>query len=42
MRLVNTDGENLHIYRNFNEICRKDVTFDNIKSHRKTKALPFL
>ena len=22
--------------RNLNEICRKNVTFDNIKSHKKT------
>ena len=39
MKIVNIDGENLHIstneFRKFNEIFRKDVTYDNIKSHKK-------
>ena len=33
MKIVNIDGENLHL-RNFNEIFRKDVTYNNIKSHK--------
>ena len=37
-KTVNIDGENLHIdLRNFNEIFRKDVTYDNIKSHKKPR-----
>ena len=39
MKIVNIDGENLHIstneFRKLNEIFRKDVTYDNIKSHKK-------
>ena len=30
MKIANTD-------RNFNEIFRKDVNYDNIKSHKKTE-----
>ena len=39
MKIVNTEEENLYLQidlRIFNEIFRKDVTYDNIKSHRKT------
>ena len=37
MKLVNNDKERLLLndLRNFNEIFRKDVPYDNIKSHRK-------
>ena len=39
MKIVNIVGENLHISANelkkFNEIFRKDVTYDNIKNHKK-------
>ena len=41
MKIVNNDGENLYIFwttsgMNFNEIFRKDVAYDNIKSHKKS------
>ena len=36
MKIVNIEEENLNIFfRNFDEIFRKDVTYDNIKSHKK-------
>ena len=39
MKIANTDrdilNEILNDLRNFNEIFRKDVTYDNIKSHKK-------
>ena len=36
MKIVITEGGNLHInLRNFNEIFRKGVTYNNIKSHKK-------
>ena len=31
----------LNELRNFIEIFRKDVTYDNIKSHKKTELHPF-
>ena len=38
MKIVNMEGEKasylLNSLRNFNEIFRKDVAFDNIKSHK--------
>ena len=43
MKIVNTEEENLYLQndlRIFNEIFRKDVTYDNIKSHRKTRFHP--
>ena len=37
--MVSIDGENLlNNLRNFNEMFRKDVDYDNIKSHRKARA----
>ena len=43
MKIINTEEEHhLKDLRNFNEIFRKDVTYDNIKSHRKTWASPSL
>ena len=33
MKIANIETENLHIFLNFNEIFRKDVSYDNIKSH---------
>ena len=36
MEIVNIDGENFHIFwTTWKEIFRKDVTNDNIKSHKK-------
>ena len=36
MKTVNIEKENLHIeFRNFNEILRKNITCNNIKSHKK-------
>ena len=36
MKIVNIEKENLHIeFRNFNKILRKDITCNNIKSHKK-------
>ena len=37
MKLVNNDKERLLLndLKNFNEIFRKDVPYDNIKSHKK-------
>ena len=43
MKLVNIDEENLHLLndlRNFNEFFRKNVIYDNIKSHKKTGLHP--
>ena len=34
MKLANIDEEN--DFRNFNEIFRKNVSYDNVKSHKKT------
>ena len=37
MKIINIDGENLeelNKLRNFNEIFRKDVTYDHIKSNK--------
>ena len=42
MKITNIDREVLHIFlRNFNEIFRKDVTYDSIKSHKKPVLNPF-
>ena len=38
MKIVNIDGEKLH--RSFNKIIRKDVNYDNIKSHKKAELHP--
>ena len=35
MIIANIDRETLHNLRNFNEIFRKDVTYDNIERHKK-------
>ena len=35
MKIVNIDKENLRILRNFNEISRKNVSYDHIKSPKK-------
>ena len=36
MKMFNIDAENLHICStNFNEISKKDVTYDDIKNHEK-------
>ena len=43
MKIVNIDGENLYLLRdlrNFNDIFRKDVTYDNIKIKKKTGPHP--
>ena len=41
MKMNNIDGENLlNDWRNFNEIFRKDVTYDDIKSHKKPRLHP--
>ena len=34
MKMVNFEEENLIDLRNFNEIFRKDVTYDNIKIYK--------
>ena len=39
MEIVNIDGENLDIFLTFWEF---EVTYDNIKSHRKIRASPAL
>ena len=39
MKIINADEENLeelNKLRNFNEIFRKDVTYDDIKSNKKS------
>ena len=42
MNIVNIDGRKpsylLNDLRNFNEIFRKDVTYDDIQSHKKTQG----
>ena len=39
IKIVNIGRQNFHIFneelRNFNEIFRKDVNYDNFKSHKK-------
>ena len=44
MKIVNTDGENFPVFfsnlRNFNEIFRKDMTYNSIKSHNKPRFHP--
>ena len=41
MKIVNINGENfLRHLTDFNEIFRKDVTYDNIKSHKKSGLQP--
>ena len=46
MKIVNIQEENPHLLnelRNFNKIFKKDVTYDNIKSHKKKhRASPFI
>ena len=46
MKIVNIQEENpylLNELRNFNKIFKKDVTYDNIKSHKKKhRASPFI
>ena len=42
MKRVNIDGENLHIFnnlKNFSDIFRKDVIYDNIKIIKKQQDL---
>ena len=44
MKIVNIEGENPHLlneFRNFNKIFRKDVTYDNMKSHKKPEKHSF-
>ena len=40
MKIANIDRETLHNLRNFNEIFRKDVTYDNTKRHKKPGFRP--
>ena len=44
MKIANIEGENHHNLlndlKNFNENFRKDMTFDNIKNHKKLGLLP--
>ena len=43
MKIVNIGGENLYLLselRNFNDIFKKDVTYDNIKILTKTGLHP--
>ena len=41
IKIADIDGENLlNVSGNFNEIFRKDVNYDNIKSHKKTGLHP--
>ena len=43
MKVVNLDGENIHIFvTTLNEIFRKGVTYDNIKSHKKPGLYPLI
>ena len=45
MKIVNIQEENpylLNELRNFNKIFKKDVTYDNIKSHKKNTGLRHL
>ena len=45
MKIVNNDGENLHIFwatretSRKKELFKKDVTYDNIKSHKNAGVL---
>ena len=44
MKIVNIEERTSYLlneYRNLNEIFRKDVTYDNIKSHIKTGLQSF-
>ena len=46
MKVVDIDEENLHIFRkkdfgNFNKISRKNVPYDDIKSHKKSGLYPY-
>ena len=46
MKVVDIDEENLHIFRkkdfgNFNKISRKNVPYDDIKSHKKPGLYPY-
>ena len=44
MKIVNIEERTSYLlneYRNLNEIFRKDVTYDNIKSHTKTGLQSF-
>ena len=45
MKIANIEQRNssylLNDLRNFNEILRKDLTYDNIKSHKKPGFHPF-
>ena len=42
MKILNIEEKNLQIeeLRNFNEVFRKDVPYDNIKSHKKAGLHP--
>ena len=41
MKIVDIDEENLlNNQKNFNEILRKDATYDNVKRHKKTELHP--
>ena len=40
MTIANIDREILNDLRDFNEIFRKDVPYDNFKSHKKTGFHP--
>ena len=45
MKIVNIDGENLYLLRdlwNFNDIFRKDATYNNIKIKKKQGFIPSL
>ena len=39
-KIVNSEAENLQIFSNFHELFRKDVTYDNIKNHKKPGLYP--
>ena len=43
MKIVNFEGENVYIFRNlrnFNEIFRKHVAYNNIKRHKRVGSHP--
>ena len=45
MEIANIDRENLQVLRdlrNFKEIFRKDIAYNDIKSHKKPGFLPLL
>ena len=46
MKIANIDREFLRIFRNdlrnFNERCRKDVAYDNVKSHKNLGFHPLV